>query len=455
MTRLYNENCAKCHGGGAEGGGAGTKSLVSFEKFSQDLDKPFFDAIKEGVPDMGMEAFGGSLSDAEIWGLVVHIRELQARGLREKFGSPKPDATGTYASQRAKFKVETVVDTDAGLTTPWSMDWLPDGRMLVTNRPGGITLFKGGKGTPIEGVPNTIEIGQGGLLDVAVHPDYAKNGWVYLSFTDPGKSPRTGMTKLVRAKLQFNGSGAKWVSQETIFELDQAHYNGSGVHFGSRIVFDRKGKVYFTIGERGAMQKAQDLKMPNGKVYRINEDGTIPADNPFAASADKAEGRIAAIWSYGHRNPQGLALDLQGNLWDTEHAPRGGDEVNLVLKGKNYGWPLVSFGINYSDAPFNVPWPKPDQDIAMPAYRWLPSTGACGLDTVRGNAFPAWKGDLVAGGLAGQNLDRLRMKDGKLVEREELLQGMGRIRDVVCGPDGNIYVALNQPDKIIRLVPAK
>ena len=159
------------------------------------------------------------------------------------------------------------------------------------------------------------------------------------------------------------------------------------------------------------------------------------------------------MWSYGHRNPQGLSFDLQGNLWDTEHAPRGGDELNLIQKGANYGWPIVSFGINYNGSPHEVPWPKEGQDIAMPAFRWLPSTGAAGLTVVNGSKFPQWKGDLIAGGLVGQNVDRIRVKDGKMVEREELVFGMGRVRDVALGPDGFIYVVFNQPDKIARLVP--
>lgn len=161
------------------------------------------------------------------------------------------------------------------------------------------------------------------------------------------------------------------------------------------------------------------------------------------------------MWSYGHRNPQGLAFDLQGNLWDTEHAPRGGDEVNLIKKGANYGWPNISFGINYNDSPYRNPWPKPGEKYAMPAFRWLPSIGASGLDVARGTGFAKWKGDLLAGGLSGNNVDRLRMKDGKLVEREEILHKMGRVRDVAYGPDGHIYVVLNGPDKVIRLVEAR
>jgi len=451
ITKLWEQNCANCHGANGQGGGGGTRSLISVEKFDQARDKPFFDAIKKGIPNMGMDAFGASLSDPEIWGLVVHIREMQSRGLREKNGSPKP-VDGVFPGKVHDYRMETVVES--GLKTPWAVDWLPDGRMLITNRPGTLMLFDGGKLSEVADTPRTVEIGQGGLMDVAVHPAYAKNGWIYLGFTDPAKDGRGGMTKIVRGKLAFD-SGPKWTAQETIFEAAQDTYNGSGVHFGNRIAFDGKGHVFFSIGERGSGNLAQDLSKPNGKVYRVNEDGSIPNDNPFASASDKAKGWISAIWSYGHRNPQGLAFDAKGDLWDTEHAPRGGDEVNRIEKGANYGWPIISFGINYNDTAYALPWPATGQNFKMPAFRWLPSTGACGLDLIDGAAFPKWKGDLVAGGLSGQNVDRLSLVDGKLVEREELVQGMGRVRDVMTGPEGAIYIVFNEPDKVVRLVPAK
>ncbi len=453
VTRLYEDTCGKCHGMAGEGGGAGTKTLLTEEKFDQKHDKPYFDAIKNGVPDMGMEAYS-TLTDPEIWSMVVHIRELQAKALRTKNGDPKA-TDGVYPSKYHPYKVETVVDTDQGLKTPWAIDWLPDGKMLVTNRPGTLSVIVNGKGVgTVEGIPASAEIGQGGLMEVAVHPDYTKNGWVYLAFTDPAPSGgRGGMTKVVRGKLTWTGNTATWGSEQTIFQCAPETYNGSGVHFGSRIVFDGKGHIFFAIGERGNGTLAQDLTKPNGKVYRVNEDGSIPSDNPFADSESKSKGYISAIWSYGHRNPQGLVQDLERTLWDTEHGPRGGDEVNKIEKAANYGWPLIAHSINYNDSPLVTPWPKAGQDFKLPVFRWLPSIGACGLDVARGDAFPKWKGDLLAGGLSGANVDRIRMKDGKFVEREELIHGMGRVRDVSVGPDGFIYVALNQPDKIIRIRP--
>lgn len=451
VSQLYDTTCAKCHGQAAEGGGGGTPSLLNVDKFHQKWDKPFFDAIKKGVPDMGMEAYGETLTDAEIWGLVVHIRELQAQGLRTQLRKPANESA-VNARKEHNFRIETVVGTNQGLRTPWGIDWLPDGRMLVTNRPGTMMLFdKSGKGVEVANMPPNVEIGQGGLMDVAVHPDYAKNGWIYLAVNDPSSAGRGGMTKIVRGKLSFSGGTPSWTSQQDLFTNKPEDYNSSGVHFGSRIVFDGKGHIFFSIGERGAMDRAQDLGRPNGKIFRIKEDGGIPADNPFVKDAEA----IPQVWSYGHRNPQGLVMDLQGNLWDTEHGPRGGDELNKIEKGRNYGWPLVAFSINYNDSPFRTPWPAPGQNIAMPTFRWLPSIGASGLDVVRGPGFAKWKGDILAGGLSGQNVDRIRVRNGQFVEREEILGGMGRVRDVVYGPDGAIYVALNGPDKIVRLVEAK
>ena len=443
VTRQYLDNCAHCHGENGQGGGAGTGTLLTRELFEGDKDRRFFDAIKNGVPDRAMPAYGETLSDPEIWAQVVHIRELQAKALGS--AAPKPDASGVYKGEKASFKVETWTPEGKGLKTPWSLDWLADGRALVTNR-GGSMLILGKDGSVIstvEGLPESTEIGQGGLMDVRVHPT---NGWIYLAYTEPLPGDRSkGFTKIVRGHL----SGNRWSDQATVWEAPKEFYTGAGIHFGGKIVFDGKGHVFFSSGERGLNMKGQSLEQPAAKIMRVNDDGTVPKDNPYVGKSP-----FPAIWTWGHRNPQGLAIDASGQLWDTEHAPRGGDELNPLKKGANYGWPIVSFGINYNDSPFVLPWPKPEQNLELPIFRWLPSTGASGLALSTGTAFPSWKGDLLAGGLAGQNLDRFRVKDGKLVEREELLQGLGRVRDVRVAKDGTVYLVLNGPDKIVRLVAA-
>lgn len=463
VERLWDNHCAKCHGDKAQGGGAGTGSLLTAEKRSQSLDRTFFDAIKLGRADMGMEAFGETLTDAQSWGLVVHIRELQERARRAEAGSPKP-TDGVFRSMHHRYELEDVVA--GGVKTPWGVAWLPDGTMLVTERGGTLRTFCAGKlSEPITGTPTTVEVGQGGLMDVAVHPDFALNGWIYLTHTHPGEG-RATMTRVVRGRIK---DGA-WVDEQEVWAAKKEHYVATGLHFGSRLVFQKadggRWLLFFCLGDRGenpgkgAEQGAQQLTRPTGKVHRMWDDGSVPEDNPFVREKDA----YPTIWSYGHRNPQGLTLDLAGNLWDTEHGPRGGDELNRIEKGRNYGWPLVSFGINYNDTALCTPFPDvagiDGKNIAMPAWRWLPSIGACGLATVSGEAFPEWRGDLVAGGLSGQNVDRIRVKAGEgggfeIVEREELLHGKGRVRDVKVGPEGAVYVVLNAPDKVVRLVPAE
>jgi glucose/arabinose dehydrogenase/cytochrome c553 len=475
IVPIWQANCVSCHGENAAGKDGKAKSLLIDDYNDPALDRPYFDTVRNGRPGLDEHAFAGRLKDSEAWALVVYIRELQAGDWREKHGSPKPDAAGVYTSKHARFKLETVVAK--GLTIPWAVDFLPDGRMLVTERSGKVRVHSTGLpggvlSAPITGTPKVREKGQGGLMDVAVHPEYAKNGWIYLSFSDDykfeGKS--YGMTKIVRGKLASEGGAFTWTDQQTIFEAKTEHYSGTDFHFGSRFAFDPKDPsvLFFSVGERGRPDYAQNTSRPNGKIFRVKDDGTIPAENPFNTPEALASGAYGALWSIGHRNPQGLSFDLEGNLWTTEHGPRGGDELNLVLKGKNYGWPTLCFGMNYDGAPLATPWADvtaPDDPkvaaIQMPAYRWLPSIGACGLTVVKLPAsgkggFDAWKGDLIAGGLSGLNVDRIRVRDGKVVEREELIHPEVRIRAVKCGPDGSVYVVYNEPENaIVRLVPVR
>jgi glucose/arabinose dehydrogenase len=457
VEQLFSNYCQKCHGDHGQGGGAGTRTLLTDRLFEAKFDRPFFDSIKNGVPETGMEAFGQTLDDSQVWGLVGYIREMQFRAHRERVGSPRPDSHGVYASKHHRFRIERVIEK--GLEVPWSVDFLPDGRMLVADRPGEVRIHSTGKAggkisTPVQGTPEVRNQGQGGLMDVAVHPNYAQNGWIYLAFSHA--AGRNGMTKIVRGKIS---DALRWTDEQVIFQAKPEHYSGTSHHFGCRIVFDPKDPtiLFFCVGERGAGQLAQDITRPNGKIFRIRDDGSAAEGNPFAAGETPYP-----IWSYGHRNPQGLAFDLEGNLWTTEHGPRGGDELNLVMPGRNYGWPVVSFGFNYNGRPLVSPWPKnpvkasdpvSKDAMVMPVLRWLPSIAACGLDVMRSDAsFTNWKGDLFAGGLAGQTVQRLRVKDGEMIEQEEIIHGIGRVRDVVCAPDGSVYVVLNEPDIVVRLV---
>ncbi|MEX0655764.1 MAG: PQQ-dependent sugar dehydrogenase [Phycisphaeraceae bacterium] len=438
VQQIWQNNCVRCHGD--RGQGAMARSLLRPELTDAEHDPRFFEAIRDGLPDDGMDGYDEALSDEEMWGLVVHIRELQEQGRRRRESPRQPNDEGLVASTHHDYRFERVIEE--GLTIPWALTFLPDGRMLIAERAGNLRLYDGEQlSDPVRDTPRVVHAGQGGLLGIALHPDYEQTGWVYLAYTHENDGL---MTRVVRGRLDDQ----RWIDQEVIFEAPQELYLPTRQHFGCRLVFDDEGYLYFTIGDRGRGPHAQDLARPNGKVHRLHDDGRVPADNPFVDESDA----MPSIWSYGHRNPQGLAFDHEtGQLWATEHGPRGGDELNRIQRGGNYGWPEVSHGINYNGTPFETPWH--DSDFIDPVLRWTPSIAACGLDVVRGDAFSQWDGDLLTGALAGQVVERLRVRDGEVVERERLIERMGRVRDVVCGPDGMVYIALNDPHHIVRLVP--
>ena len=253
------------------------------------------------------------------------------------------------------------------------------------------------------------------------------------------------MTAVVRGHLQ---DGA-FIDQQQIFKADPALYRQGGVHFGSRFVFDGKGHLFFSIGERGQGKDAQDITRPNGKVHRIADDGRVPDDNPFAREA----GAVPSIWSYGNRNPQGLVRHpVTGDLWEVEHGPRGGDELNVIQPGSNYGWPVITYGMNYDGTPMTD---RTAQDgMEQPITHWTPSIAVSSIDFYVGDAFPKWSGNLLVGSLAAQELRRLEIEGARVTREEVLFKGVGRIRDVVVGPDGFVYLAMHGPDRIARLVPA-
>jgi glucose/arabinose dehydrogenase len=426
-----------------EGGSGGSLADGIWKHGSSDAE--IAAAVSGGIVDAGMPAFAGSLPPETIRSLVVYIREKEAAFRQGRAPASPSLPAGPVKTQRATFLVEPVVSS--GLETPWALAFLPDGRKLVTEKKGRLRVVDGDwklLPEPVAGTPEVVVSNQGGLLDAAPAPDFAESGWVYLSYSAPPKGGGgSSMTKISRGRIVDNG----WTGGEAVFEAGPGDYTGAGVHFGSRILFSG-GFLYFSIGDRGAQSKAQETGLPNGKVFRIFPDGKIPADNPFAGR----RGALAAVWSYGHRNPQGLAADPRDNsIYATEHGPRGGDEFNRILKGANYGWPLVCFGMNYNGTPISA---RTEQEgIEPPLHHWTPSIGASGLAFYGGAEFPGWKGDFFAGGLRG-SLHRLRVEGGRTAEHEVVLEGCGRVRDVRCGPDGFLYLVLNSPDSIVRLVPA-
>ncbi len=344
------------------------------------------------------------------------------------------------------FNVETVV---TGLTMPWATAFLPNGDMLVTERAGKLRLVKDGKLDPVEitGLPKIFYRGQGGLLDVVLHPDYAKNGWIYLSYSSPKAEGEEGEdnganTALMRAKLKDH----TLTDVQIIFKaLPNIR---STPHFGGRIVFDKKGYVFLSLGERGKQDAAQELSKDQGKVVRLHEDGKIPSDNPFV----NTPGAKPEIWSYGHRNPQGMVMHPStGVIWEHEHGPQGGDELNIVEKGKNYGWPLITFGIGYDNSIISKDTAR--AGLEQPVTYWKPSIAPCGMDFITSDKYKGWKGDLLVGSLKFNYIQHLVVRGNKVVSREIILEKIGRVRDIRQAPDGFIYVVVEDKGSIVRVRP--
>lgn len=500
VDRMWRDSCASCHG--ATGQGTDRAASLLDQKWTWVKSAPgdprtpgertdgwireLFEAVKTGHRDVeGIESprFDQTLPDARIWALVNYLLELRDSDSRRRGAGPTRGEDGIYTTAHRTYRVEDVITSD--LRTPWGIEFCPDlgdptteplsRALVITEKQGRLRVYTqagqtGRLSGPVEGLPAVSDDGQGGLMGLCLHPNFRENRLIYLSYAESlDGDARRVMTTIIRGRLTPGSTGRwTWTTDRVIFRARPEHFLSPGIHYGCRIVFDPAdpGLLYFAIGDRGRMEMAQDLTRPNGKVHRVRDDGSIPIDNPFASNSGPV---YKSIWTYGNRNPQGLIFDLEGNLWSTEHGPRGGDELNLIVKGRNYGWPIVSHGIHYDGNPFRVPWPdlagkqeasmdpgvvetNPDA-IAMPARVWLPSIAACGLTVSNGGVLPEWKGDLFAGGLAGQTVRRVRARGGLVIEDEEVFHGMGRVRDVACAPDGSIYVLLNVPDKIIRLTP--
>ena len=337
-------------------------------------------------------------------------------------------ASREFPSEHGSVRVTTVAE---GLEHPWGLAFLPDGRMLVTERPGRLRIVSadGTISKPVSGLPRVQARGQGGLLDVVLHPQFAANGLVYLSFSEPG-SGGAG-TSVARGRLV----GEALQEVEVIFR--QAPKVDTGFHYGSRLVFDREGKLFVSSGDRGMQDTAQDLSRGQGKLFKLNDDGTPAPGLPFA---DRT-GTHPGVFSYGHRNIQGMALHpTTGLVWTHEHGPRGGDEINVPRPGRNYGWPVITFGINYTGTTIGEGITA-KEGMEQPLHQWTPSIGASGLAFYTADRFPAWQGDAFVGALALGHLERLELDGERVVDTEVLLDGWNqRIRDVRQGPDGALYV---------------
>ncbi|RMA64833.1 PQQ-dependent sugar dehydrogenase [Ulvibacter antarcticus] len=337
------------------------------------------------------------------------------------------------------YTIEKVVEN---LSNPWGMTWLPDGSMLITEKSGELIHFRNGEKTEIKNVPEVYNRGQGGLLDIELHPNYSENGWIYITYSSEEGEDKGGNTALIRCKL-------KDAALTSIEKLYKATPNSTrGQHFGSRIEFDNEGYLYFSIGERGDRDvNPQDISRDGGKIYRLNDDGSIPADNPFIDTPNSKK----AIFTYGNRNPQGIAKHPEtGEIWIHEHGPKGGDEINIVKKGANYGWPVISYGINYSGTKFTDETSRPDME--EPVYYWVPSIAPCGMAFVTGDKYPDWKGQLLVGSLKFNYVELLKFEGTKLISRQKIAEDVGRVRNVKMGPDGYIYIGV-EGQGIVKMVP--
>ena len=361
-----------------------------------------------------------------------------------------------HESARHHFRVVTVAE---GLETPWSMTWLPSGDMLVTERPGRLRVVRDGEldPEPVAGVPEVRARGQGGLFDVLLHPDFEANRSVYLSFAKPNEDASESTTAVVRGRLSDDLSRLEGV--EEVFEA-RAWAEGT-IHYGARMFFDDEGYLFLSVGDRGGDpdllgdQEAQNPSNHIGTVVRLHDDGSVPDDNPFVDDDDV----LPEVWSYGHRNPQGLTRDpVTGRIWENEHGPRGGDELNLIRPGLNYGWPVASYGINYDGTIYTLETHLPG--MVQPVWAWVPSIATSGLMVYTGDRFPWWRGNVFSGGLDGRVLSRITLDGERVVSEEELMEEeLGRIRDVRQGPDGYIYVAVEDRrgggTPIVRLEPVE
>jgi glucose/arabinose dehydrogenase len=437
---LYAELCANCHDGGKATAFQGGELLHGTDNAA------IARAIRDGFPDTGMPEFGATLGTAEIHALAVFVSERVAN-VTLPLANLAIDPREVRTSDLHDYHIETVVDE--GLQVPWSFVFLPGDRILLTERIGRLRVIERGMlvEQPVGGVPAVVQRGEGGLMAVAIHPDFASNNWVYLAYSDQGPDD-TAMTRIVRGRL----CEMELIDVEPIFAIPRESYQPAYVAFGSRMEF-AGDYLFFSVGERNVIGDSQRLDKPNGKIHRVLPDGKVPHDNPYVDEP----GAIGSIWCIGVRNPQGLAIDPRdGALWESEHGPRGGDELNRIEPGRNYGWPIVTHGIHYNGTPISDMTEA--EGLEPPARHWTPSIAVSPIAFYSGNKFPKWTSNLFVGSLAQQKFIRFEIEGPRIVREEELFTGLGRVRDIKTGPDGFLYVALEQlgaaSGRLVRLVPA-
>jgi glucose/arabinose dehydrogenase len=474
----YAESCAACHGPNLEGAPQGTRLVGSALRHGDTVDA-IERNIAQGFPQGGMPAWSATMDPVKIRRLAIYVSEQRANLAYSDFkvATPPTIPEGTIKTEAHSFRIETLI---SGLDPlPYSIAPLPDGSLLLTEKTRGMSIVSatGQRSELIRGAPKAYDdgmeiqgillvFGQGYLLDVALHPDYEKNGWIYLTYTDRC-SDCTAMSKVAKrpasmvAVVRGRIKNGEWIDQQPIWNTSLEHYSvAPDMAAGGRLAFDGNGHVFFSIGIKGMSEFAgiQDLAVPYGKIYRVNEDGSIPTDNPFVGTA----GALPSIWSYGHRSPQGLEFNSKTRqLWETEMGQRGGDEVNLLLPGKNYGWPLYSKGLKYDGTPVDygkqLGLEADMRSIQQPIVDLTPSPAVSSFAFYDGAAFKQWQGNLIVGTLKATELYRMVLEGERIVHTETLLKGVGRIRDVEVGVDGSVYLLTEHQSggKILKLVREK
>lgn len=426
----FKRVCSSCHGDNGD--------VFVDRKFKHgDAKDSLIASITHGFPALGMPTWGSVLKQDTIELLTQYL--MKAIEKRKAFDFKDSVKSNIFQQANIVIKLDTIAK---GLSNPWGMTFLPNGDYLYTDRNGKMYRQSKGIQTEIKGVPPVQTEGQGGLLDIQLHPKFATNGLIYFSYSKFKDTLST--TALMRAKLVGN----TLTNQKDIYVAEP--WKNTRIHYGSRIAFDKNGYLFLSSSDRFQHMDTLPQKLDNdlGKVHRMNDDGTAPKDNPFY----NTPGARKTIWSYGHRNIQGLFIHPEtGVLWAHEHGPRGGDELNIIEKGKNYGWPVISYGINY-DGKIMTPYTA-KEGMEQPLVKWIPSIAPSGLTVVTGDKYPAWKGDILMGSLRFKYLNRVHLNGNVPGDQEALLKNIGRLRFVTIGPDGYVYVGIEEPGFIFRLLP--
>ena len=435
--KIYTEKCASCHGEKVE-------AFVDRKWKHGNTKSDIVASITNGYPDFGMPSWGDMISDRDVDALANLIVTSLKHVQQYDFAKEKKNTSGPaiFKTSAMTLTLDTIATE---LSSPWGFEQLTDGSYLIADRIGVLYHVDGKRNKKvITGTPEVVAEGQGGLLDITLHPKFAENGWIYLSYskgkTIDGKKLST--TAVVRGKIK----GDAFVEQQEVFE--GLPYTQARHHYGSRLVFGQMGHLYISMGDRGQEKVfPQNLETAPGKIHRVNDDGSIPKDNPFVGKGKAIE----TIYAYGIRNPQGMFMDQAGVLWEHEHGPRGGDELNIIKAGVNYGWPVITHGINYDGKPISQISKKEGMEESV-TY-WIPSIAPSGLTTVTGNKYPAWKGNMMVGSLRFNYVDRVVIKDNKFVSQEKILLNIGRTRNVEMGRDGYLYVSIENPGTVFRVKP--